>query len=74
MSRSSHYEISPREREDEQRRHHDEFDAVEDTYDTYMSRLSERPRAGTNASESLSRSTGAQPGTGRSESRDKEAA
>lgn len=70
----SHFEVSPREREDEARRAYYEFDCVDETYEEYMARLSDRPRAGSQRAES--RSTGAsQPGTGRSESRDtKEAA
>ena len=76
----SHYEISPKEREDEQRRWRDEFDAPDETYHEYLDRttspLSERPRAGTDQARAESSMTGAsQPGTGRSESRDtKEAA
>lgn len=34
----SHYEISPRERDDEMRRHYDEFDAPQETYDEYLQR------------------------------------
>ena len=74
----SHYEISPREREDEQRRHRDEFDAPEETYWEYLARttqfdarLSETPKAGGQTGAAPASST---PGTGVSESRDKDAA
>ena len=66
----AHYEISPREREDEQIRDYHEFDHVDETYAEYMARLSELPKAGgqTGAASST-------PGTGSSENRDtKEAA
>lgn len=64
----SHYEISAREREDEQRRHYYEFDHRDETYDEYLARLSQRPEA----DESSSSTTGgaSHVGTGRSESRD----
>ena len=75
----SHYEISPREREDEQIRDWHEFDAPEETYHAYLARttqfdarLSELPKAGTATGHDHASST---PGTGSSESRDtKEAA
>lgn len=70
----SHYEISPREREDEQRRDFHEFDEPYEDFWDYLARLSERPRAGNESSSGLTgHDEASHPGTGRSESREEAA-